>query len=231
MNVSVVIPAYGDRSLTSACIDTVYAYDPNVEVVIVDNDGQAKDIDCEVYLPNPENVGFARACNQGAWASTGDVIVFLNNDTQITSRRALTLLAEQAMVHGVAGCHLVRPDGTTHHAGVRVFRRPDGLVWAEEITEQQPAGLVQAVTAACMAIRRDLFAALEGFDTGFWNGAEDVDLCLRARSTGVRCWYDPTITVVHRVSAAGPERWVKVRDNVLRLHRLWDGRLEDLPAA
>lgn len=231
MHASVVIPAYGDPVLTATAVRSVYEHDGCVEVVIVDNDGRAEHVEADQRIVNPENYGFARACNQGAFASTGDVIVFLNNDAQVTSRKAMTLLAEHAMVHGIAGCHLVRPDGTTHHGGVRVYRNDSGIMWAEEIQGQMPSGPATAVTAACMAIRRDLFAMLEGFDVGYWNGLEDIDLCLRARAIGARCWYENSITVCHEVSAGGPERWRAVNHNIRRFHGRWNRLIEQLPPA
>lgn len=228
MNTSVIIPAFGDPVLTAEAVRSVYTNDGLAEVVLVDNDGQAAGIEVDARVVNPVNVGFARACNQGAWAATGDVLLFLNNDCQVSSRRALTLLAEHAMVHGVAGCHLTYPDGRTQHGGVSVFRNPQGVIWAENILHRGDSGSRAAVTAACMAVRRDVFARVEGFDVRYWNGLEDVDLCLRAREAGAGIWYESSIGVVHHESASGPERWSKVRQNISRFHEVWDERFERL---
>lgn len=230
MNFSVIIPAFGSRTLTEQCIASVYTHDRNAEVVLVDNDGQATGLDADVYLYNRENVGFARACNQGAWASLGDILVFLNNDTRILEPKTLHQLAEYAQAYGVAGCHLVYPSGATQHAGVLVYRRPDGCLWMENIKDGGPSRVVPAVTGACLAIRRSLFAELEGFQTAFYNGGEDVHLCLSVRLAGARCWYAADLTVEHREGASGPERWKNVQQNVQLFHRIWDPVFEQLPA-
>jgi GT2 family glycosyltransferase len=77
------------------------------------------------------------------------------------------------------------------------------------------------VTGACLAIRADTFAALGGFDEGFVNGYEDVDLCLACLGAGLRVVYEPASTITHHESQSGPERFARASDNIARLRNKW----------
>jgi GT2 family glycosyltransferase len=62
------------------------------------------------------------------------------------------------------------------------------------------------VAASCLLVRRDAFAAVEGFDEGFFLFFEDIDFCLRLREVGRRVWYDPTVTILHHRGASAAHR-------------------------
>lgn len=173
--------------------------------------------------------GFARTCNLGARDAIGDVLVFLNNDT-IPQRGWLEPLVAKAS-EGIAGSLLRYPDGRIQHAGVRVGYEGE-IVTAWNILDDMPSGEVDAVTGACLAIERDRFFELGGFDEGFVNGYEDVDLCLRHRALGGKCWFVAESSVIHLESQSGSARWTHVAQNVRRLHERWNGKLDgiDRPA-
>ena len=82
-----------------------------------------------------------------------------------------------------------------------------------------------AVTGACLAVPRGLFARLGGFDEGFRNGGEDVDFCLRARAAGLGTWVALKSVVLHHVSAT-PGRKASDEENSYRLFRKWRAELE-----
>lgn len=203
---TVIIPHYGDDALLTACLASL-----DTEDVIV-------------WDGNEENFGFAGNCNRAAAQATGDVLVFLNNDT-IAHPGWLGPLEDALDLYPIAGSLLLYPDGRIQHSGVSILRYPNGTLEARNLTYPHPSGEVAAVTGACLAIRRDLFDALGGFDEGFVNGYEDVDLCLRATdATGMRCWYAAESKLTHLESQSGAERWTHVRQNVDRLNQKWGER-------
>lgn len=206
---AVVVLHYGDRSLTERCVESV-----DGPVFVVDNQGDWPDPD---YRPE-RNLGFAAGCNAAAERTEGDLI-FFNNDAYGDPSPLLKHFEDERV--GIVGCRIVSVDGTLQHAGTRLFFNPQGILTAENITSEEPSRYVDVVTGACMAVRRECFEQLEGFDEGFWNGYEDVDFCLRARSEGWRVWYDADVTVTHVGAASGAERWAKVSDNITRLHQRW----------
>jgi GT2 family glycosyltransferase len=77
-----------------------------------------------------------------------------------------------------------------------------------------------AVTAACLLVPRDLFLQLRGFDEGFRNGGEDVDLCFRARALGYTCHVALHSRIRHHVSAS-PGRKLRDEENSRRLAHRW----------
>lgn len=227
--VSVVIPHYGRRSLTEACIQ---ALDQNTkedfELVVVDNGtGDTFDVDIEIH--NPVNQGFAVACNQGAKAATGSICVFLNNDTQVHAGWLTPLVeALKEPKVGIAGSLLLYPNGEIQHSGVYLKFQGTTLMCWNWMTPRN-RGPVAAVTGACMAMRRDVWGMVGGFDERYWNGAEDVDLCLKVATAGYACMYDPASVVTHRESASGAERWSRVHENVARFHQKWGSSPVALP--
>lgn len=190
---------------------------------MIDN-GTGDRFEADVSVANQVNRGFAVACNQGATIATGSVVVFLNNDC-ICHPGWLEPLVAAVSAHGViAGAQLRYEDGRLQHAGVKVGVS-EGVVTAWNILTEQEAGPCDAVTGACMAVDRMQFYALRGFDEGFVNGYEDVDICLRYRAGGGMCWYVPESVVTHLESQSGPARWANVHANVNRLHERWVGKL------
>jgi GT2 family glycosyltransferase len=137
---------------------------------------------------------FAAMNNLGAGIAEAPNLLFLNDDVCATEPEWAELLAEQVSREevGVAGAVLWYPSGVLQHAGI-VAGVGDGVGHAGRYmhsSELWPWLLatrnVSAVTGACLAVRKDLFGRLGGFDTLFPNNYNDVDLCFRVRSQGYR---------------------------------------------
>lgn len=221
MTVSVVVPVYGPRHFLDACVVALSSTQAEqaFELVLVNNGSTALGLvpDADAVLENGRNLGFAKACNQGADNASGDVLVFLNVDTEVRDSWLAPLVAALSIPGiGIAGSRLVYPDGRIQHSGIAM----SGLA-AENRHDEHPSGRVDAVTGACLAIRRDTFFDLGCFDEGYFCGNEDIDLCLTAREHGIGCWYCAGSVVMHHESATGPERWSALAANIERLHRKW----------
>lgn len=223
MSTSIIVPLFNQWSLTKACVDSVLDTADDAELVLVDNgstDDTRHEAEADVVVRFATNRGFAAGCNAGARVASGDRLVFLNNDTVCHPGWLEPLVTKLERPVGVTGARLVYPDGSLQHAGVGL-RKQRGILEAYNILDEQPGGVVDAVTGACLAVRRDLFEALGGFDEGYYNGYEDVDFCLRVRMAGWSVEYVPASTVTHLESASGPERWRAVQHNVRRLNERW----------
>ncbi|HWV86113.1 MAG TPA: glycosyltransferase family 2 protein [Capillimicrobium sp.] len=244
---SIVIVAYGRRDVTEACLRSLDAalgdgLGTAWELVLVDN--ASPDDTAELFaawsdratvVALPENRDFAGGCNAGAEAARGEVLVFLNNDT-IVGPGALETLVEQAREPGVgaAGARLLYPDGTIQHAGVWMVREGSGVVVPYHLFHHEDGDLPAAavtvdldcVTAACLAMPADLFAALDGFDTAYRNGWEDVDLCLRVRTAGRRIVYRGDVAIVHDEGATRG-RQQGVSRNAEIFYARWGAALDD----
>ncbi len=135
---------------------------------------------------------FAAMNNLGAKSAKGEVILFLNDDVLPLDPGWLDAMVAQAQrpEAGVVGALLLYPDGSIQHAGIALglmgyTGHPgrgtlDGGFWPWALATRS----VSAVTGACLAIRRELFEKLRGFDSRFPVNFNDVDLCLRAREAG-----------------------------------------------
>jgi GT2 family glycosyltransferase len=218
--VSVVIPVHGNAGLTRRCLELVLSELPSdCEVVVVD-DASTDETPAVLgafgerirVLRLDENVGFARACNAGAAAAAGELLVFLNNDTEPRPGwlEALVDHAGREAAAEVVGAKLVYPTGAVQHAGV-VFGQdgyPHNLYAG--LPEGHPAvnrsRRLQAVTAACMLVRRSAFERVEGFDEGYENSLEDVDLCLRIGAEGGEIHYCHETVVAHLESVSRGRR-------------------------
>lgn len=236
---SVIIPVWNKRELTEQCLAELARVTSGIsyEVIVVDNhstddtasflDQLSGDIQ---IIRNNENLGFAKACNQGARAARGRFFVFLNNDT-IPLNNWLTALVAEVISHpdvGIVGSKLLYEDDTIQHAGV-IFSR-DGLMpyhAYRRFHRDHPAvnqrRTFQSVTAACLLIRREIFETVGGFDEGFQNGLEDVDLCLKVGDNGWQIVYQP-LSVLYHLESQTPGRKTHEQANALRFLKRWGQR-------
>jgi GT2 family glycosyltransferase len=246
MRVSIVVPAYNDWALTRRCLDVLFAVTPPgllAEVVVVDDgstDGEsaawtsARDAIVPVVLT--ENGGFGRACNAGAARCSGEAILFLNNDAFVRRETIATLAAvldDDASI-GIVGARLLYADGQLQHAGLALLPGSVAGFWhvhrqrAGDLPDANVARDFLALTGAALMIRRPLFARLGGFDAGFVNGWEDVDLCLRAWCAGARVRYEPRAVLEHLESATRG-RGSNHSANETRFTHRWEARLAAAP--
>lgn len=206
MTVAVVIPTLDpDSEMCQAAVRAVDETTTGVEI-IVEHD--------------VERAGFAATCNAGANRTTADTLVFLNDDTVALDGWLSELMPYTDM--GAAGSLLVYPDGSVQHSGV--FLRSQGVLEAYNRTTDAASSEVPAVTGACLAVSREWWDAVGGFDEAFTNGYEDVDLCLRIRMHGGTCWYVADSVVVHFESQS-QGRFDHAQTNIQLLQERWG----DLP--
>jgi GT2 family glycosyltransferase len=156
---------------------------------------------------------FAALNNDAAEASGADVLVFLNNDTEVVEEGWLETLLEHALRPevGAVAPLLLGPDGRVQHAGAALgLHGYAGHPFAGLAPERPtPFGAAAdgtrnwlAVTAACLVVEREKFAAAGGFDEGFAVAGQDVDLGLRLTAAGHRSLCVPHARVVHDESAS-----------------------------
>ena len=209
---SIIIPVYNLAAVTRRCLDHLFALAPasaECEVIVVDDGSRdatpalLAEYEGRVrVVAHDRNRGYSTACNDGAAVATGELLVFLNNDT-IPLSGWLDALVRTAQDHrvGIVGSKLLYPDGTIQHAGIAFDqdRQPRHIYvgFPGDHPAVNKARAMQMVTGGCLLIRRDLFARVGGFDATFLNGFEDVDLCLKARDLGFEVRYCPESALYH----------------------------------
>jgi glycosyltransferase involved in cell wall biosynthesis len=241
--VSIIIPTRDAPKILHRCLSNLFektSY-PNFEVIVVDNettDSEALRL-MEKYpvrrIEFPGKFNFSRANNQGAEAASGELLVFLNNDTAVTSEdwlQQLAYYAEQPEV-GAAGALLTYENGTVQHAGVALGMRgtADHVMRGFPIDVDGYAGNlacareVSVVTAACLMIRAPLFREIGGFNPHFFTAYQDVDLCLRLRARGLRVICTPRARLLHDEFVSRPQSYYDMVDRMLLLDQ-WEDVIE-----
>jgi GT2 family glycosyltransferase len=218
--VSIVVPTRDAPEHISRCLKSIFTVTryPNLEVVVVDNGTTDRAALAALAAHNVARVpydkpfNFSEANNIGVAAATGDVIVLLNNDTEVIDPawiETMMLYLQQPDV-GVVGLKLLYPDRTVQHAGVVLGMRgtadhvmrgfpehSDGYSGSLSCTRE-----VSAVTGACMMVRRRDYLAVGGLCTFYRTHYQDVDFCLRLRRGGLRILVTPHAAIIHHESAS-----------------------------
>ncbi len=237
---SIIIPVFNQLDYTKRCIEALYKNSTNssFEVIVIDNnstDGTREYLsgipEKVKVITNKENLGFAKACNQGARLGRGHHLVFLNNDTlpQEGWLEEMVGSADSDDDVGIVGSKLLYPDDTIQHAGIgfingipdHPFRNlPGDHPEANELKE------LDMVTGACLLIKRDLFFECAGFDEQYKNGVEDIDLCLKVRSKGFKVIYNPKSTLYH-YEGRTEGRFDHVKENLQTFFARWGDYFDD----
>ncbi|MBN1427797.1 MAG: glycosyltransferase family 2 protein [Anaerolineae bacterium] len=215
--VSIVIPNWNGIAHLPTCLDALarQTYHP-FEVIVADNassDG-SQDLLRESYkhvqlVQLPENRGFTGACNAGMSAAQGEIIVLLNNDTEVDPAWITEVVAvfDHHPEAGIVASKMLLFDqrDTLHTAGdfYRVDGRPGNRgVWQKD-GDYNREEYVFSACGGSAAYRRALLDEIGLLDNDFFFSCEDIDLAWRAQLRGWRCVYAPRAVVYHRLAATG----------------------------
>ncbi len=235
MKFSVVIVNYASWPFTLRCLKSLHeAGYGDFEVVIVDNDRpEPPELPYEARLiRNPQNAGFARACNQGIAASTGELVVLINPDSVVEGgffERSQEFFEGNPSA-GIAGPKILHSDGRLQLTARKEVNLVSGLLGRTSLLTQlfPKSSLVKSqfpavtgrtqpvevdwVSGACMIIRRRALDSIGPLDERFFMYFEDADLCRRARGAGWAVYYLPEVGVVHLSGGSSRSRWRATRD-------------------
>ncbi|MFC3193142.1 glycosyltransferase family 2 protein [Marinicella sediminis] len=252
----VVIVNHNSGQALQQCLQGLLnAGSPDVQLILVDNASSDDSLD---RLPssanirlirNSQNVGFAKACNQGLNSGQADCVVFLNPDC-FTSVAQLEQLRQQLWKHPEAvliGCRVLNEDGSMQAAsrrrlptfwrivwqltGCSRFRLFKGINIRDDGRFKQTIE-VEAINGALMMGRREKLEQLGGFDEQYPLHFEDLDLFARVAKASKTILYDPSVEVIHlkghsRQDSGLIKRWKRQGlKRFMQLHRpAWEARL------
>jgi GT2 family glycosyltransferase len=247
--ISAVIVTYNSIAQVRACLDSLRAHCPDVEVVVVDNasaDGTAAMIGREYpwvrLIARNSNEGLSAGVDEGVVASTGAYVAALNPDVHF-DRDVLGPLAAYLREHpdaGVVAPKLLDDDGTLQLScrafpgySTALFNRYSILTRLFPKNRASSSYLmtdfdhsttrdVDWVSGAAMMCPRAVFERLGGWDPGFFLFNEDVDFCHRVHDAGLRVVYHPEVSVYHRIGiskSAAPRVIVERHKSMWRYYR------------
>lgn len=249
--ISTIIVNYNSGKFLQSCVDSLLNCPLGIEIIVVDNASTDESLDALPSLPciqiikNSANVGFAAACNRGARVASAPFLLFLNPDCSFKSGALSGLLEAMRMDErvGMAGAFLANMDGTEQAGGRRAvptpwrsFVRAFGLVhfsnrWPrlfydfhlhKQPLPKQPIE-VEAISGACMMVRRDAMQNVGAWDEGYFLHCEDLDWCMRFRQQGWKIIFVPSAQITHALGICGRSRPVFVEwhkhKGMLRFYR------------
>lgn len=223
MQLSVVIvhyqvPAHLEQCLCSLgkALDTI-----NAEIIVVDNGSENSSIvKLSARFPqvhwiySGKNIGFAAGCNLGWRKAMGEVILFLNPDTLVTSL-AITRCLNALQQADAAGCRLINGQGCFLPESKRsiprtrsTFFKMTGLSalfpqsaffnqYARGELSDRSSCDIEVITGAFLMTKRTVLEMLNGFDEGYFLYGEDVDFCRRMKEAGLTLRYEGQNAVIH----------------------------------
>jgi GT2 family glycosyltransferase len=226
MQLSVIIVNYNVKYFLEQCLCSVKkgVRDLQAEIIVIDNNssdnsaGYLAPLFPEVnFIVNPQNLGFARACNQGAKLSKGKYLLFLNPDTIVPEdcfHKCLGFL-ESHNEAGALGVKMLDGSGKFLKESKRSFPAPftslckliglSRLFPRSKIFSKYHLGHldkdqdheVDVLAGAFIMTRREVFEKIGGFDETFFMYGEDVDLSYRIQRSGLRNYYFAQTTIIH----------------------------------
>ena len=245
MDLSTIIVNYQSRDALRDCLTALPEAAPGLEteIVVVDNasgDGTpemlAREFPAARLIANRENVGYARAVNQGLRATSAPLVLLMNPDCELRPAAARRL-AEFLSTHpraAIAAPRILNPDGSLEYSA-RAF--PDQLTFLFNryslLTRLFPANPwsrrylmsdwdhasvreVDWVSGACMMVSRAAIDAAGGMDEAYFMFNEDVDWCRRMQLGGWSVTYVPDAVCVHHIGASRRRTAARV---ILERHR------------
>lgn len=247
---SIIVPVFNKIDYTLTCLAALAGCNEATpyEVIVVD-DGSSDDTTTRIpaiegvrYVRNSSNQGFIGSCNRGAALARGEFLVFLNNDTAVQPGWLDALLGtfESYRDAGLVGAKLLYPDGTLQEAGGILYNDGRGGNYGRFDAPLDPRYThvrdVDYCSGAAVAIRKDLFDRLGGFDDRYRPAYyEDADLAMRVREAGQRVLYQPHSMVIHfegitsGTSEGSGIKSYQVRNREIFAQRWGDTLLRDHP--
>lgn len=249
MDLSIIIVNWNSKDYLKKCIASILSetHSINYEIVVIDNasfDGSDEELRMHYsqvrFIQSSKNLGFARANNEAFKIAVGRNILFLNPDTEIKNNALHHLMGvlDSDPKAGVVGPTLLNSDGTVQRSCIRVFPTilnciadsdwlmkyyPRSRLWgtAPLFRESNLPSCVQAVSGACLMIKRSSFERVDMFSADYFMYSEDLDLCYKIQQAGERIYFIPDAHVVHHGGKSSSKSRFNAFSTVMLLESRW----------
>lgn len=247
--VSIIIPNKDHAEDLKCCLDSLKQNDyGNYEVIVAENNSEKKETFAyykKIITEDPRihvavwkgEFNYSAINNFAVGKSKGDLILFLNNDTEFIGKRALRELVISALKPGVGACGamLYYGDKTIQHAGVIIGMGGFAAHALWSLTDRDeryyPFSLcereVSAVTGACLMVQRTVYEEAGGMGEDFAVALNDVDFCLKIRALGYKILWNPYARLFHYESKSRgyedtAEKQKRFQKEIERFQEKWE---------
>lgn len=258
---SIIIVNWNSKEYLRKCVSSlrVTTRELECEIIVIDSasfdgcDQMLRDDFPEVrFIQSDSNLGFARANNAAFEVSSGRHVVFLNPDTEVVGGALATMVKWLRTLPeaGSVGCRLLNTDGSVQTSCIQSvptilnqlldfeffrLRWPKLGLWgmAPLYTGAKQPSVVEAISGACVMLKREVFERVGRFSVDYFMYAEDIDLSYKITQAGLRNYYLPDAEVVHHgggssATAASNFSTVMMRESVWRFLRKTRGLIYGL---
>jgi glycosyltransferase involved in cell wall biosynthesis len=249
--VTIIIPTKNNYLYLKKCIDSILEKTTylNYEILIINNNSTDENTlsylselilnyKIQVILDSTSEFNYSLINNNAVTKASGDLLCFMNNDTEVISDDWLTEMVSLALQKNVAfvGCKLLYADNTIQHAGVvlgigglagHAFKyfpsTSPGYFYRALLTSEY-----SAVTAACTLVKKKIFLELKGFDPDNLKVSfNDVDICIKAIDKGYRNIFTPFALLYHYESKSRgydvtPDQKKRFQNEFLYISKKWN---------
>ncbi len=238
VQVTFIIPSFNTRQLTLDCLKSIYQFEPDSQVIVVDNNSKDDSvISIKQKFPqtkiiaNNNNLGFAHANNLAIDLVKSEYIILINSDTKLTMPISNQLISHFANSRiGATVPKLLNSDRTVQAS---IFPLPTLIGAIKEFWFHQPFAFskytpsvsaptsVEAAVMACMCISKAVFQKIGKLDQNYFMYFEDLEFCRRLNQNNYQIIYDPTVEVIHYHGASAkpdPKAWQRLIPGSKRYH-------------
>jgi GT2 family glycosyltransferase len=248
MDLSIIIVNWNSKDYLKQCVASILAATHGIELEIVVIDNASYDGSGEIlrqsypqvrFIQSDTNLGFAKANNAAFHKSLGRNVLFLNPDTKILGPAVNIMLGylQQLPNAGAIGCKLLNADKTIQTSCVQSFPTILNQILDSELLRalllksslwgnaplfggQNGPEEVEAISGACMIMKRSVFEQVGLFSEEYFMYAEDIDLCYKIKQAGHKNYYIPDTNVIH-FGGGSTEKRPSEFSNVIMCESIW----------
>jgi len=213
---SIIIVSYNTSDVLEVCLDSIFqSKEHNFEVVVIDNNSSDDSVEMirenfkdVVLIQNSQNLGFAKAVNQGLKKAKGDFYLLLNPDAKVKNGAIKKLIdfAKRQRNLGAVGGKLINTDGTIQascynlpsvkNAILEFWLGKKGAFEKYYPKSSKPVE-VESIVGAAMLIPMKAIEQIGYFDERFFMYYEDLDWCRRAKRLKLKIFWHPDSQFIH----------------------------------
>lgn len=245
MDLSIIIVSFNTKDLLGRCLESLLMTSAKeTEIIVVDNastDGSVEFVEKRYkdikILRNKENLGFAKANNQGLRQAKGKYCLLLNSDTEVKPDALSNLVefAENNPQAGIVGAKLLNPDASIQPSiyHLPTLWRAIKEFWLGKKGEYEKYALtgtdrvkVEALTGAAMIIPRKTIEKVGLLDERYFMYFEDLDFCRRVKNAGYKVYYFPGAEIIHHHGKSGETLGSNTSRWLIESSKIYNGLLK-----